>query len=108
MARDRGGRGGGMVDGTNRTIVATFYAPGSWSSRVELGDNAAHHAAVKRLEIGDPVRLTNGAGLRAHGHIDALGKRTIAVELVHESVEKLAEPKQIELWAPVGDRDRML
>jgi len=96
------------VDDTHRTIVATFYAPGTWAARVELGDNAAHHAAVKRLVVGDPVRLTNGAGIRAHGHIDALVKRTIAVEVVHASVERVHEPKHIELWAPVGDRDRML
>jgi 16S rRNA (uracil1498-N3)-methyltransferase len=88
--------------------VATFYAPGTWNGRVELDEGAAHHAAVKRLAVGDPVRLTNGAGLRAHARIAALGKRSLAVECIASSVELTEAPVRLELWAPVGDRDRML
>jgi 16S rRNA (uracil1498-N3)-methyltransferase len=92
----------------NATPVATFYVPGRFSGRLELDENAAHHAVVKRLEVGDPVRLTNGAGLRAHARIAVVGKRSLAVDCIASSVEVVEAPARLELWAPVGDRDRML
>jgi 16S rRNA (uracil1498-N3)-methyltransferase len=97
-----------VVVGQNHAAVATFYAPGTWSTRVELGEGAAHHATVKRLEVGDPVRLTNGAGIRAHARVATLGKRGFSVECIATSVELVEAPAHVELWAPVGDRDRML
>jgi 16S rRNA (uracil1498-N3)-methyltransferase len=102
-----------MVVGAHRALVtgapvATFYAPGTWNGRVELDDGAAHHAAVKRLAVGDPIRLTNGEGLRAHARIGSLGKRSLTVECIPSSVELIEAPVRLELWAPVGDRDRML
>ena len=90
------------------TPVATFYVPGRYSGRVELGESAAHHAMVKRLAVGDPVRLTNGAGLRAHARIEAVSKRSLAVECIPSSLEVVEAPAHLELWAPVGDRERML
>jgi 16S rRNA (uracil1498-N3)-methyltransferase len=90
------------------TSVATFYAPGTWSDRVELDESAARHATVKRLEVGDPVRLTNGAGLRAHARIATIEKRSLVLECIASSVEIVEAPARLELWAPVGDRDRML
>ncbi|MEO8563388.1 MAG: RsmE family RNA methyltransferase [bacterium] len=102
-----------MVVGTHRATIAgqpvtTFYAPGAWNGRVELDERAAHHAMVKRLEVGDPVRLTNGAGLRAHARIEGLGKRALVLECIASSVEEMEAPARLELWAPVGDRERML
>jgi 16S rRNA (uracil1498-N3)-methyltransferase len=88
--------------------VATFYAPGIWNGRVELDENAAHHATVKRLAVGDPVRLTNGEGLRAHARIESIGKRSLLVDCIPSSIELIELPARLELWAPVGDRDRML
>jgi 16S rRNA (uracil1498-N3)-methyltransferase len=96
------------VVGEDRAPVATFYAPGTWHGRVELGEAAAHHAAVKRLEVGDPVRLTNGEGIRAHARVVALHKRVLGVECIATSIELVEAPAHVELWAPVGDRDRML
>ena len=97
-----------MVVGQNHTTVGTFYAPGTWGTLVQLDEGAAHHATVKRLGIGDPVRITNGAGLRAHARVTALGKRAFTVERIASSVEFVEAPAHVELWAPVGDRDRML
>jgi len=101
-----------MVVGAHRTIVstpvATFYVPGRYDGRVELGDGAAHHAMVKRLAVGDPVRLTNGAGLRAHARIETLGKRSLTVECIASSFDVVEAPAHLELWAPVGDRERIL
>jgi 16S rRNA (uracil1498-N3)-methyltransferase len=74
---------------------------------VELDERAAHHGAVKRLAIGDTVRLTSGDGRRARGTIAHLGKRRFAVDL-DGPVEEVVMPSRVELWAPVGDRERML
>ena len=97
-----------MVDDSNRPVVATFYAPGDWPERVVLAEGASHHASVKRLAVGDPVRLTNGAGRRAHGTIALIGKQRLEVDCNHASLELVPAPPHVALWAPVGDRDRML
>jgi 16S rRNA (uracil1498-N3)-methyltransferase len=97
-----------MVDGTGRAPIATFYAPGDWRERVLLDEAAAHHATVKRLAEGDPVRLTGGDGRRIHGTIAALVRRRLEVECDHASMETVPAPPHVSLWAPVGDRDRML
>ena len=92
----------------DRSPVGTFYAPGAWSARAELGHDAAHHARVKRLAVGDLVRLSNGQGRRATGLIGVVAKRQLVIEVDPASIEEIAEPARVELWAPVGDRDRML
>jgi len=97
-----------VVDGAGRAVVATFYAPGEWPERVVLDESASHHATVKRLAVGDQVRLTSGDGRRMHGTIAVLGKGRLEVDGEHASLERVAAPPHVELWAPVGDRDRML
>jgi 16S rRNA (uracil1498-N3)-methyltransferase len=97
-----------VVERADRAAVATFYAPGDWGATVELDDAAAHHAGVKRLAKGDVVRLTSGDGRRATGTIAALAKRHLSVALDAESAEFVAALPRVELWAPVGDRERML
>lgn len=96
------------MDGPRRVVVATFYAPGAWPDRVELDEGAAHHAAVKRLQLGDAVRLTGGDGRRIHGRIALLAKRQLEVECDHASLEVVPALPHVALWAPIGDRDRML
>ncbi len=99
-----------MVERARRAPVGTFYTPGEWrgGERVELDASAAHHASVKRMAVGDAVRLTNGAGRRAEGVVDALSKRSCVVALGDDPVDEVPAPAFIELWGPVGDRDRML
>ena len=97
-----------MVVGAHHAPVATFFSPGDWGSHVELDERAAHHATVKRLAVGDAVRLTSGDGRRVSGHIDALGKRSIVISCIAESLHQLPALAYLELWAPVGDRERML
>ena len=92
----------------DRAPVGTFFAPGSWGNRVELGEPAAHHASVKRLAVGDVVRLTSGDGRRAVGKIAALTRRTLTVTIEQASVVEVSAPSHVTLWAPIGDRDRML
>ena len=97
-----------MVERADRAPVGTFYAPGAWGATVELDEAAAHHAAVKRLQAGDPVRLTSGDGRRARGVIETMGKKRLTVALEVSSVEQVPALPYVELWAPVGDRERML
>ncbi|MBC7673437.1 MAG: 16S rRNA (uracil(1498)-N(3))-methyltransferase [Polaromonas sp.] len=97
-----------MVEREDRAPVGTFYAPGEWDARVELGEAAAHHAGVKRLAVGDVVRLTSGGGRRATGAIVDLSRRSLVVSIDAQSITEENSPAPVEFWAPVGDRDRML
>lgn len=94
----------------DRAPVGTFHVPGVWqrAARVELDEGAAHHAAVKRLAVGDFVRLSSGDGRRANGEIAELSKRRLIVQVVDEAIDEVPVPPRVELWAPVGDRERML
>ena len=94
----------------DRAPVGTFHAPGAWgrAERVELDAKAAHHAAVKRLAVGDIVRLTSGDGRRALSEIVELGKQRFVVAVLDDRIDEVPLPSRVELWAPVGDRERML
>jgi 16S rRNA (uracil1498-N3)-methyltransferase len=96
-----------VVERADRAPVSTFYAPGAWGPVVELDEGAAHHASVKRLSVGDMVRLTSGDGRRVRATITTLAKKRLEVARAEEA-EAVSEPCHVELWAPVGDRDRML
>jgi 16S rRNA (uracil1498-N3)-methyltransferase len=96
-----------VVERADRAL-STFYAPGAWGPVVELDDAAAHHAQVKRLAVGDPVRLTSGDGRRVSGELTELGRRRAAVTIDSATVERLPPQSAIQLLAPVGDRERML
>lgn len=90
-----------------RPTVASFVAPAPLGAgAVALGDEAAHHARVRRLEVGDPVTLRDGAGAVAEGRIVRLTKAALDVEV--EQVAYVPAPPPVHLLAPVGDRDRML
>jgi 16S rRNA (uracil1498-N3)-methyltransferase len=97
-----------VVERADRAPVSTFYAPGAWGASVELDEAAAHHAQVKRLQVGDAVRLTSGDGRRVVGTLAALGKRRATVALDGAAVEEIPSPPILQLLAPIGDRERML
>lgn len=92
----------------DRSPVATFYAtePLLGGAAVELSEAAAHHARVKRLAVGDVVRLTDGRGCVAIGDLASLDKRRATV--VIGAARRSASPPAIHLCVPIGDRDRML
>ena len=92
----------------DRAPVATFYAPELPASggTVSLGAAAAHHAAVRRLALGEPVRLTDGSGRCAVGRVAALRKKDFVAEV--ERPERSLPLPLLEVLAPVADRDRML
>jgi 16S rRNA (uracil1498-N3)-methyltransferase len=97
-----------VVERAHRAPVAAFHAPGAWGDTIDLSEAAAHHASVKRLAPGDPVRLSSGDGRLAHGEIAELSRRHLRIAVNRGSLEKVAELPRVELWAPIGDRDRML
>jgi len=97
-----------MVERGDRPSVATFYAPGHWGDAVDLDENAAHHAQVKRLAVGDRVRLSSGDGRRAEGHIEDATRKKLVIVLDSATITTAPAYPQIDLYAPVGDRDRML
>jgi 16S rRNA (uracil1498-N3)-methyltransferase len=99
-----------VVEREDRAPVGTFYAPGAWerTQHLELDASAAHHAAVKRLAIGDIVRLSNGQGRRALGEIAELSKHRLGVTIGDAPIDETPSPPRVEFWAPVGDRERML
>lgn len=88
--------------------MTTFHAEGPLEAgrATELPEAAAHHARVKRLAVGDAVRLTDGAGRVAEGTIARIARA--AVEVAVASVRDVPRPGPLVLYAPVGDRDRML
>ncbi len=91
----------------HRAPLSSFYAPGAWGQVVELGESAAHHASVKRLAVGDRVRLTDGAGRLANGTLESMNRRLLTVGL-DGPVKTVIAPAEITLHVPVGDRERML
>jgi 16S rRNA (uracil1498-N3)-methyltransferase len=89
-------------------VSATFHSPDPLAAgvTVTLGEGAAHHARVRRLEVGERVRLTDGAGTIAEGTIVRIARRHVAVET--EVVETREAPLPVHLLVPVADRERML
>jgi 16S rRNA (uracil1498-N3)-methyltransferase len=86
--------------------VTTFFAERILQGRQELGEDAAHHARVKRLAAGDDVRVTDGRGRLATGRIASVGKGSLVADL--EALEVLDPPAEINLFLPVADKERML
>lgn len=95
------------MDGSRATGVATFFCERLEPGRVaELGESEAHHARVRRLAVGDAVRLVDGAGTVASGSIARLTKGSADIDV--QTASRLAPLPPIHLLAPVADRDRML
>lgn len=94
-----------------RATVATFVTAGPLPAAAEgavvaLGEDAAHHARVRRLEVGEPVALRDGAGRSADGRLTRLTKAVAEVTL--DAVHAHAPPPPVHLLVPIADRERML
>lgn len=78
-------------------------------SVVEITGDEAHHAvAVRRLRVGEPVVLTDGAGASATGEVSSVGKRVFEVTVAMVSADERAEPSFIVVQAlPKGDRGEL-
>ena len=73
---------------------------------VALGQEAAHHARVRRLEQGERVFVADGAGGRGIGRVVKLTKGEIEVSL--DDVRRAERLPEIHMIVPIADRDRML
>lgn len=91
-----------------RVSLPTFFAdePLHAPSSLTLGEDAAHHMRVRRLDVGARVRVLDGQGAIGQGMLTQLAKRhaTVAVE----QLEQFEPPAPIHLLLPVADKDRML
>lgn len=98
-----------MVRGGEAVVsLPTFVAdePFAAPSTLTLGEDAAHHMRVRRLEIGQRVRVLDGHGAQAEGVLTQLAKRHAAISV--ETVVRVEPPAPIHVLVPVADRDRML
>jgi len=73
---------------------------------VVLGEEAAHHMRVRRLEVGAIVGLRDGQGGVGAGTLVRLSRAAAHVEVSAASSEP--PPMPVHLLVPVADRDRML
>ena len=75
-------------------------------STAVLGEEAAHHARVRRLAVGDRVYVADGSGGQATGSIAKLAKNSL--EITIGDVRRTPPLPEIHVLVPIADRDRML
>jgi 16S rRNA (uracil1498-N3)-methyltransferase len=92
----------------SRRAIATFFTDETphRDRSIELGSDAANHARVRRLGVGDRVRLLDGRGSVALGAIEEMGRSAVRVAVGEVTIT--TPPPPLELAMPVADRDRML
>lgn len=75
-------------------------------SNLTLGEDAAHHMRVLRLEAGARVRLADGQGARGIGTVIRIAKRNALVKV--DGCEFTEPLSPVHLIVPIADRERML
>jgi 16S rRNA (uracil1498-N3)-methyltransferase len=73
---------------------------------VTLGEDAAHHMRVRRIEPGERVALLDGEGALASGKVVRVAKQHAVVDV--DDVEHRDPLPTVHMVVPVADRDRML
>lgn len=73
---------------------------------VTLAEGEVQHARVRRVGLGERVRLVDGSGGVALGTIVRLGKAEARIDV--ETVDHVDPPPVLHLMLPIADRDRML
>ena len=89
--------------------VAGFFSGDEPLARrgvIVLGDEAVHHARVRRLAVGDRVHVADGVGGQGVGSIARLTKSSI--EIAIDDVRRAARAADVHMLVPIADRDRML
>lgn len=96
------------MERVDRAQVGVFFAPDPFAAGTvaTLGEEAAHHMRVRRTEVGERVRLVDGAGHVGEGRLVRLAKSSATIDV--ERVERRTPAPAVHLLVPVGDRDRML
>lgn len=92
----------------HRAALATFMVTESVvrGQNIALDDAEAQHARVRRLSVGDHVRLVDGAGHVASATLVRLVKSQATAAV--EEVRAIDPHPAIHLMVPIADRDRML
>lgn len=88
--------------------VATVYVPEPFVTgrEITLGEEAAHHLRVRRLNAGDQLAIVDGIGGRGMGRLVRLGKKDALVQAYDGWQEP--PPSAVHVLAPIADKDRML
>ncbi len=78
-------------------------------AEVEVTGDEAHHAvAVRRLRVGEPVVLTDGAGTSVTATVASTGKRVFAATVTDVRTTAPAEPAVVVVQAlPKGERGEL-
>lgn len=74
--------------------------------QLTLGEAAAHHIRVRRLDMGTRVAVLDGQGTRGSGTLVRLAKRNATVEI--ETVQFTPAPRAVHLILPIADKERSL
>lgn len=86
--------------------MTTFFSEGVRVGSLDLHEQVAQHARVRRMGEGDEVSVTDGMGRIGTGRIAALSKSTLRVYV--DQVREVDPPPAIHLCIPVADKERML
>jgi 16S rRNA (uracil1498-N3)-methyltransferase len=96
-----------VVERSDPARVITFFSEHLVvAGEMQLSEDAAHHAHVRRVAVDDSIVLTDGRGQLGRGRISRLAKTAVVV--VVDRVDASPPPPPIHLFLPVADRDRML
>lgn len=97
-----------MVERSDRAPAVIFFSADAFAPGVPLtlGDEAAQHARVLRIGVGEPVGLRDGHGNAGTGAIARVSKRSVTVDVAE--VVQISAFLPVHLMVPVADRDRML
>ena len=92
----------------HRPGVAHFFSsePLLSPGALVLGEDAAHHARVRRIAVGAPVTVRDGSGTTASGTLVRMGKQHLELEV--ESPRCPPPLPAVHLLVPVADKERML
>lgn len=99
---------GALARNIHAVSLPTFVTdePFAAPSTVTLGEEAAHHMRVRRLETGMRVRLLDGQGMSGEGTLTTLAKRHAMIAV--DRAVTVDPPSAIHLLLPIADKDRML
>lgn len=89
-------------------LVASLAAVRAGAEVTVEGDEAHHAVTVRRLRVGEPVVLTDGAGTAATGTVSSTGKRVFTVTVTAVEVTDRPRPELVVVQAlPKGDRGEL-
>ena len=92
----------------HRAGVAHFFSSDPLLSPgvLVLGEDAAHHARVRRVSVGAAVTVRDGAGTIASGTLVRIAKQHLELDVESPRCPPPLPP--VHLLVPVADKERML